>query len=73
MSLQEDKFPDAVKIAKVLVTHIYKKRSKDVPGNYRLISVLPVLGKIFEKIVNERLIRGKQCLATTSVWLPEEI
>ena len=52
-SLQEGKFPNALKIAKV--TPIYKKGSKDVPGNYRPISVLPVLGKIFEKIVNKRL------------------
>ena len=52
-SLQEGEFPNALKIAKV--TPIYKKGSKDVPGNYRPISVLPVLGKIFEKIVNKRL------------------
>ena len=53
LSLQEGKFPDALKIAKV--TPIYKKGPKDIPGNYRPISVLPVLGKIFEKIVNSRL------------------
>ena len=53
-SLQEGKFPNALKIAKV--TPIYKKGSKDVPGNYMPISVLPLLlGKIFEKIVNKRL------------------
>ena len=34
---------------------VYKKGSKDVPGNYRPISVLPVLGKIFEKIVSKQL------------------
>ena len=53
MSLQEGKFPDALKIAKV--TPIYKKGPKDAPGNYRPISVLPVIGKIFEKIVNKQL------------------
>lgn len=53
MSLQEGKFPNALKIAKV--TPIYKKGSKDAPGNYRPISVLPVIGKIFEKIVNKQL------------------
>lgn len=53
LSLQEGKFPDTLKIAKV--TPIYKKGSKDTPGNYRPISVLPVIGKIFEKIVNKQL------------------
>ena len=37
------------------MTPIYKKGSKDTPGNYRPISVLPVIGKIFEKIVNKQL------------------
>ena len=54
MSFKEGNFPDALKIAKV--TPIYKKGPKDVPGNYRPISVLPILGKIFEQFVNKRLI-----------------
>ena len=54
VSMEEGKFPDAFKIAKV--TPIFKKGSKDDPGNYRPISVLPILAKVFEKIVNSRLI-----------------
>ena len=53
LSLEMGKFPDALKIAKV--TPLYKKGSKDDPGNYRPISVLPVIAKVFEKLVNERL------------------
>ena len=53
LSLEMGKFPDALKIAKV--TPLYKKGSKDDPGNYRPISVLPVIAKVFEKLVNGRL------------------
>lgn len=54
LSFTSGKFPDAFKIAKV--TPVYKKGPKDEAGNYRPISVLPVLGKVFEKIVNNRLL-----------------
>ncbi|KAL0849835.1 hypothetical protein ABMA28_011774 [Loxostege sticticalis] len=46
-------FPDSLKLAKV--SPIYKSGSKTDPGNYRPISVLPVMSKIFEKIVYIRL------------------
>ena len=46
-------FPDSLKVARV--TPLYKKGSKDDPGNYRPISVLPVIGKVFEKLVNVRV------------------
>lgn len=38
------------------VTPIYKKGFKEEPGNYRPISVLPIVAKFFEKTVNKRLI-----------------
>lgn len=47
-------FPDSLKIAKV--TPIYKSGTKTDPGNYRPISVLPVISKIFEKILHKRLL-----------------
>ena len=36
---------------------VYKKGNKLDPGNYRPISVLPVLSKVFEKLVNTRLMK----------------
>ena len=48
--LDEGVFPKVWKIARV--TPIFKSGSKDDPGNYRPISVLPVLSKIFEKHLN---------------------
>ena len=44
-SLSLGVFPEMMKVAKV--TPIYKKGQKDVPGNYRPISVLPLLAKVF--------------------------
>lgn len=46
-------FPDNLKIAKV--SPIYKSGTKSDPSNYRPISVLPTLSKIFEKILHSRL------------------
>ena len=46
-------FPNEWKIAKV--TPLFKKGSKREPGNYRPISVLPFVSKVFEKIVYHQL------------------
>ena len=54
LSLQLGQFPDPLKIAKV--SPVYKKGDREQPGNYRPISVLSVLSKIFEKFVNNSLI-----------------
>lgn len=51
--LTQGKFPESLKIAKV--TPVYKSGSKTDPGNYRPISVLPVLSKILEKLIYVRL------------------
>ena len=54
MSLSKGVFPDTMKIAKV--TPVYKKGEKDILGNYRPISVLPLLAKVLEKIINKQLL-----------------
>lgn len=51
--LKSGVFPDSLKIAKV--SPIYKAGSKSDPGNYRPISVLPVLSKVFERVIYTRL------------------
>ena len=46
-------FPEFLKYADI--TPLYKKGKKDIKGNYRPVSVLPNLSKIFEKCVFEQL------------------
>lgn len=45
-------FSDSLRIAKVFP--IYKSGSKDDPSNYQLISVLPVISKVFKKRIYKR-------------------
>lgn len=53
-SLLTSKFPDSLKIAQVAPIH--KKNSTLDKGNYRPVSILPVISKIFERSINEQLI-----------------
>jgi hypothetical protein len=46
-------FPSIFKTGKV--TPIYKKENKECIENYRPVSILPLFGKIFEKIIYNRL------------------
>ena len=46
-SIQHGMFPDKLKLAKVLP--ILKSGNKDDPNNYRPISILPTVSKIFER------------------------
>ena len=46
-------FPKFLKIAHVIP--IFKSGNKTDPGNYRPISILPILSKIFEKVVTDQL------------------
>ena len=52
-SLQEGNFPDGMKISKVIPLH--KTGNKHIFNNYRPISLLPVLSKVLEKLVHNRL------------------
>ena len=46
-------FPDNLKTGKI--TPIYKKGDSELLENYRPISILPIFGKIFEKVIYTRL------------------
>ena len=53
-SFQEGKFPEQLKIAKVIPIH--KEGSRQSVGNYRPISLLPSFSKIFEKLMHQRIL-----------------
>ena len=55
LSMKSGVFPDALKVAKVIP--IFKKGSPTSINNYRPISVLSPINKIFEKILYSRLIK----------------
>ena len=48
-------FPDAYKIAQVIP--LFKGGDQENPNSYRPISLLPTLGKLFEKILSTRIIK----------------
>ena len=52
-SLKSGVFPAKLKIAKVIP--LFKKGDRFLIDNYRPISILPVLSKIFEKVVYKQL------------------
>ena len=46
-------FPDEWKVARVI--SLYKSGQRNIPGNYRPISVLPAISKIMERILYDQL------------------
>ena len=53
ISISSGIYPDLLKTARV--TPIYKNGEKSDPSNYRPISVLSLMNKVFEKILHKRL------------------
>ena len=53
-SFQSGIFPNFLKSAKI--TPVYKKGNKKIPSNYRPISSLPFISKIYERAMTNRLI-----------------
>ena len=66
--INEGVFPDSLKIA--CITPIPKIRNPRSPTNYRPISVLPILSKVFEKLISNSLLlfNTKQCNCQTAIW-----
>ena len=51
--LAQDSYPERLKFS--LIKPIYKSGDRSSPSNYSPISLLPVLSKIFEKVLYNRL------------------
>ena len=52
-TIEEEYIPDKLKLAHI--RPLYKKGNIHLLENYRPISLLPVLSKIVEKLINKRL------------------
>ena len=53
-SFSKGAFPDHMKLA--MVIPIYRGKSKLEVSNYRPVSVLPILNKVLEKLMSNRLV-----------------
>jgi len=52
--IAEHHYPDSLKFA--TVKPLYKKGDKNIVSNYRPIALLPVINKIFERIISNRIL-----------------
>ena len=52
-SLKSAKFPNCLKLASI--TPVFKKNARTSKNNYRPVSVLPVISKIFERLICNQL------------------
>ena len=52
-SINSSKFPLSFKIANI--TPVFKNESRNHKNNYRPVSILPLISKVFEKIMNKQL------------------
>ena len=56
--------------SKALVTPIYKKGSRSDPSNYRPISVIPVIARLFASIIRDKLdtfVQGSELLSVNQI------
>ena len=82
MSVSTGVFPERWKQANIIP--LYKKGDKKDPADYRSVSLLPLFGKVLERVVNDELFRhvksvlsqhqhgfipGRSCVANLSIYL----
>ena len=54
-TIDENEYPDSLKITKGI--ELYKKGDKTLPENYRPISLLPIIAKLLDTIINQQLMK----------------
>ena len=54
-AIQEGYYPDALKITKVI--EIYNAKETNLPSNYRPISLLPIIAKILDSLLNTQIMQ----------------
>ena len=58
LCFRRETFPDALKVARVIAIH--KSGGLNEPSNYRPISILPSISKVFEKVLYHRMLKFTQ-------------
>jgi hypothetical protein len=66
-SISEDTYPDSLKVTKVI--EVYKSKDKTNPANYRSISLLPIIAKIFDTLINDQMMTH---LTTNNIISPTQ-
>jgi hypothetical protein len=52
-AIDENEYPDALKVTKLI--ELYKKKDRTLPENYRPISLLPIIAKLFDTLINKQI------------------
>lgn len=52
-AITENEYPDSLKLTKAI--ELYKGKDRTLPENYRPISLLPIIAKILDTVINEQL------------------
>ena len=52
-AIDENEYPDSLKLTKAI--ELYKSKDRTLPVNYRPISLLPIIAKLLDTIINEQL------------------
>ena len=69
-SIKDSCYPDIWKRSNIIPVH--KKNDKRLVNNYRPISLLPIFGKILEKIMFNRVYKipfGRKIIKSQSIWI----
>ena len=51
--METSQFPDAWKIARIV--SVFKDGDREIKSNYRPISILPVISRLFEKLIADQV------------------
>ena len=51
-----------------MIVSLFKKGDREDPGNYRGITLLNVVGKLFNKVLNYRLLQWLEEIVRISGW-----
>ena len=65
-SLEKSKFPDCLKLTNV--TPVFEKGARNSKNNYRPVSILQILSKLFELLISKQLSEFFEVYYRNSVW-----